>query len=187
MINIPNIQQLITKLKQGKTIIYPTESVFGLGCDPDCKIAIYNLLKIKKRSWKKGLILIAADYTQLIRYIDDSNLSKIQKERAFSTWPGPITWVFPARINNCSHWLTGKFSSLAIRITCFEPIKHLCLEFGKPLVSTSANLSGYPPAKTLKEVYKQFGYKIPIMHKNVLGRPNPSEIRDVITGKLIRK
>ncbi|WP_331828342.1 Sua5/YciO/YrdC/YwlC family protein [Candidatus Blochmannia sp. SNP] len=180
-----NIKDLLVQLHQGKVIIYPTESVFGLGCDPDNKHAIHTLLKIKNRSWKKGLILIAANYAQLLKYIDDSCLNEKQRSRAFSIWPRPVTWVFPAKMNS-PFWLTGQFSSLAVRISYFEPIQRLCLAFGKPLVSTSANLSGQPPARTITEVYKQFGHGIPIMYEDVFGRPNPSEIRDVVTGKLIR-
>ncbi|WP_159714510.1 Sua5/YciO/YrdC/YwlC family protein [Blochmannia endosymbiont of Camponotus nipponensis] len=180
-----NIKDLLLQLYQGKVIVYPTESVFGLGCDPDSKHAVYALLKIKNRSWKKGLILIAANYTQLLKYIDDSCLDKKQQSQVFSTWPGPVTWVFPAKTNS-PYWLTGQFSSLAVRISHFEPIQRLCLAFGKPLVSTSANLSGRSPARTIAEVYKQFGNDISIMHEDVLGRSKPSEIRDVMTGKLIR-
>lgn len=186
MSNFLSIKKLLVKLYQDEVIVYPTESVFGLGCNPDSKSAIYTLLKMKRRSWEKGLILIAANYTQLLRYIDDTYLSCKQKERIFSTWPGPSTWIFPARLNT-PYWLTGQFSSIAVRVSCFDPIKRLCLSFGKPLVSTSANLSGCVPARTVTEVYNQFGrYNIAVMNEKVLGLPNPSEIRDAITGKVIR-
>lgn len=185
-LNSLNIKNLLTELNQDKVIVYPTESVFGLGCDPDSRNAICALLHIKRRSWKKGLILIAANYSQLLRYIDDSYLNNQQKSRIFSTWPGPYTWIFPARLNT-PYWLTGQFSSVAVRISCFEPIRRLCLAFGKPLVSTSANLSGYAPTRTIMEVQNQLGYDICIMNEKVLGLPNPSEIRDAITGNIIRK
>ncbi|URJ23584.1 Sua5/YciO/YrdC/YwlC family protein [Blochmannia endosymbiont of Camponotus sp. C-003] len=179
------MKNLLIQLNQGKVIIYPTESMFGLGCDPDNKQAISTLLKIKNRSWRKGLILIAANYTQLLKYIDDSFLNENQQSQVFSTWPGPVTWVFPAK-SNTPYWLTGQFSSLAVRVIHFELIQHLCLAFGKPLVSTSANLSGQPPARTIKEIHEQLGHNMPIMYEDILGRSNPSEIRDVMTGKLIR-
>lgn len=183
-----DIKKLINQLDCGKVIIYPTESVFGLGCNPDNKEAIRTLLNIKKRSWKKGLILVAADYVQLLKYIDDTCLNDNQKIKSiFSTWPGPVTWIFPARVST-PYWLTGVFSSIAVRVSHFEPIRHLCLSFGKPLVSTSANLSGFPPARTIKEIYNQFGMlDIPIMNEYVLGLSNPSKIKDVITEKIIRE
>nr|WP_236608360.1 Sua5/YciO/YrdC/YwlC family protein [Candidatus Blochmannia vafer] len=175
------------QLKKNRVIIYPTESVFGLGCNPDSESAIRTLLKIKRRSWKKGLILVAANYSQLLKYVDDRLLSDNQRLLVFSTWPGPVTWVFPARVGT-PYWLTGQFSSIAVRVSDFKPIRYLCLDFGKPLVSTSANLSGYPPARTVIEVHNQFRYyNLPIMHHNVLGLPCPSEIRDVVSGRIIRK
>ncbi|URJ32666.1 Sua5/YciO/YrdC/YwlC family protein [Blochmannia endosymbiont of Camponotus sp.] len=180
------MKDLLIQLSQGKVIVYPTESVFGLGCDPDNKKAIFTLLKIKNRSWKKGLILIAANYTQLLKYIDDSCLNASQLSRVFATWPGPVTWVFPSK-SNSSYWLTGQFSSLAVRVSHFEPIQRLCLAFGKPLVSTSANLSGQPPTRTIAEVHDQLGHNISIMHEDIFGSPNPSTIRDVMTGKIIRE
>lgn len=186
MLNFLSTKKLLMKLYQDEVIVYPTESVFGLGCNPDSESAIYTLLKMKRRSWKKGLILIAANYAQLLRYIDDTDLNYKQKERVFSTWPGPNTWIFPARLGT-PYWLTGRFSSIAVRVSCFDPIQHLCLSFGKPLVSTSANLSGCAPARTIAEVYNQFGhYNIALMNESVLGLSNPSKIRDAITGEVIR-
>lgn len=179
--------ELLNQLYQEKVIIYPTESVFGLGCDPDSKIAVNALLRIKRRSWKKGLILIAANYTQLLKYIDDSYLNDYQKSRVFATWPGPVTWTFPVRFNT-PYWLTGQFSSIAVRVSNFKPIQNLCLSFGKPLVSTSANITGYASTRTISEIYDQLGlHNILIMNEKVLGLPNPSEIRDAITGKIIRQ
>lgn len=182
-----NMINLLHQLHRDKVIVYPTESVFGLGCDPDSKIAVRTLLSIKRRSWKKGFILIAANYMQLLKYIDDSYLSDNQKSKILSTWPGPITWIFPARLDT-PYWLTGQFNSIAVRISHFKPMQRLCLSFGRPLVSTSANLTGYPPARTIQEVYRQLGlYKISMMKENILGLDRPSEIRDAMTGRIIRK
>lgn len=186
VLNLLSLTDLIRQLRQDKVIIYPTEAVFGLGCDPDSKIAVNFLLSIKRRSWKKGLILIAANYTQLLKYIDDSDLNDYQKSKIFSTWPGPVTWVFPARVQT-PFWLTGKFSSIAVRVSHFEPVRRLCLSFGKPLVSTSANLTGFPPIRTFQEIYNQLGpYNIPMMSGDILGLLRPSEIKDAVTGRIIR-
>jgi len=87
----------IEQLKQQRVIAYPTEAVFGLGCDPDSERAVMALLQLKQRPVEKGLILIAADYTQLTPYIDDEQLTAEQRERMFASWPGPVTWVVPAR------------------------------------------------------------------------------------------
>lgn len=177
---------IIEALKDNKVIAYPTEAVFGVGCDPDSEHAVMALLMLKQRSIEKGLILIADNYEQLKPYIDDSALTQPQRERMFASWPGPVTWVIPAK-STTPKWLTGKFSSLAVRVTDHSVVKALCLAYGKPLVSTSANLSGLPPCRTVEEVREQFKDTIPIVEGDVGGRQNPSEIRDALTGELYRQ
>jgi len=181
----PTLADLVAALRREQVIAYPTEAVFGLGCDPDSESAVSALLNIKQRSWTKGLILIAADYQQLLPYIDDTQLTPVQRERVVGRWPGPVTWVMPAR-RETPRWLTGQFTTLAVRVTAFAPVKQLCLAFGKPLVSTSANLSGTPPARSAAEARRQLGADLPVMDVAVQGRLNPSEIRDALTGELIR-
>lgn len=177
---------IVEALQNNKVIAYPTEAVFGVGCDPDSEEAVMALLALKQRSIDKGLILIADNYEQLKPYIDDSALTFEQRERMFSSWPGPVTWVIPAKATT-PKWLTGQFSSLAVRVTDHEIVKTLCRIYGKPLVSTSANLSGLPPCRTVEEVQEQFQNSIPIVQGLVGGRKNPSEIRDVLTGELYRQ
>ncbi|KAA5962972.1 L-threonylcarbamoyladenylate synthase type 1 TsaC [Pantoea sp. M_9] len=176
----------IEQLKQQRVIAYPTEAVFGLGCDPDSERAVMALLQLKQRPVEKGLILIAADYTQLTPYIDDEQLTAEQRERMFASWPGPVTWVVPAR-SSTPRWLTGRFNSLAIRVSNHSEVQALCRAFGKPLVSTSANLTGMPPCRTAAEVTEQFGVAFPVLQAATGGRLNPSEIRDVLSGELIRQ
>ncbi|EIR69115.1 Sua5/YciO/YrdC/YwlC family protein, partial [Yersinia pestis] len=106
------LADIVRALRQEEVIAYPTEAVFGLGCDPDSEKAVNTLLALKQRPWQKGLILVAANYAQLEPYINDSMLNEIQRETLFSTWPGPITWVIPARVET-PQWLTGCFDSLA--------------------------------------------------------------------------
>ncbi len=177
---------VIQELMKQNVIAYPTEAVFGLGCDPDSEAAVMQLLALKQRPVEKGLILIAADYQQLTPYIDDSQLSAEQKAAMFASWPGPVTWVMPARPST-PRWLTGQFSSLAVRVSAHPLVRELCLAFGKPIVSTSANLTGLPPCRTAQEVLEQFGEAFPVLHGETSGRQNPSEIRDVLTGNLIRQ
>ncbi|OTA17674.1 L-threonylcarbamoyladenylate synthase TsaC [Xenorhabdus beddingii] len=182
----PAFDEIITALKEEKVIAYPTEAVFGLGCDPDSENAVQELLALKNRSWEKGLILIADNYERLCSYIDDEQLSELQKETVFSSWPGPVTWVMPAK-KTTPKWLTGKFSTLAVRVTAHPLVKQLCSLYGKPLVSTSANLSGLAPCRNSEAVRQQFGNRIPVLEGEVGGRKNPSEIRDALTGQLYRQ
>ncbi|TQI77605.1 translation factor SUA5 [Serratia fonticola] len=177
---------IITALENQQVIAYPTEAVFGLGCDPDSEQAVMALLDLKQRPWEKGLILIAADYSQLTPYIDDSVLSEQQRAAIFASWPGPVTWVIPAKPQT-PRFLTGRFSSLAVRVSDHPLVQQLCRQFGKPLVSTSANLSGEEPCRTVAEVMQQFGSAFPVLVGNVGGRLNPSEIKDALTGEQIRQ
>lgn len=181
-----SFKKIILALHHGKIIAYPTESVFGLGCDPEYEKSVYKLLALKQRSWEKGLILIAGSYEQLTPYVDVNKLTNWQKNIILSVKSKSITWVVPAR-KNAPKWLTGKFNSIAIRITNFELVKKLCFLYGKPLISTSANLHGLLPCRTTEEVIAQFNNQVSILEGCVAGCDNPSEIRDIITDRLYRK
>lgn len=186
--NLPagEISQLVELLQQQQVIAYPTEAVFGVGCDPDSEIAVKRLLALKQRPVEKGLILIAASFGQLKPYIDDEALNAAQREAVFACWPGPVTFVFPARPTT-PRWLTGQFDTLAVRVTDHPLVIQLCEAYGKPLVSTSANLTGLPPCRTVQEVLAQFGETFPVLKGPTGGRQNPSEIRDALTGKQFRQ
>lgn len=183
--NLLSVYDAIDLLKKENIIAYPTESIYGLGCDPDSEKAIISLLKLKQRQIEKGLILIADSYDQLLPYINDSQLSKKQKTKIFASWPGPITWLFPKN-GQTPDYLTGKFNSIAVRITDHPIIKTLCYHFDKPIISTSANLSGKSPCRSPEEVVIQFGNRFPILNGCLGDQANPSQIRDSLTGKIIR-
>ncbi len=183
---LTSIAHAVDVLNKEEVIAYPTEAVFGVGCDPDSKIAVTRLLELKQRPVEKGLILIAASYEQLKPYIDDTGLTQAQRDTVFAAWPGPVTFVFPAKPST-PRWLTGRFDSLAVRVTNHPLVVELCEAFGKPLVSTSANLTGLPPCRTSQEVLAQFGDDFPVLIGDTGGRTNPSEIRDALTGERFRQ
>lgn len=175
-------------LKKGGVLAYPTEAVFGLGCDPDSEQAVRLILALKQRPIEKGLILIASHYSQCLPYIDESAISPEQRQRALTSWAQgeTVSWIFPKN-RNTAFFLTGSFDSIAVRVTTHPLIRQLCDRFGKPLVSTSANLSGQTPCKTVAEVEAQFGQQLAILQGEVGGRLNPSEIRDIKTGRIVRE
>lgn len=184
--NKTEILNAVNALAEGKTIGYPTEAVFGVGCDPDNQQAIALLLQIKQREKSKGLILIAADYAQLQPYINENAISAEQKERMLASWPGPVTWVVPAK-PGLSDWLTGQFSTIAVRVSDHPVVQQLCRAYGKPVTSTSANLSGQPACRNAAEVQAQLGSQLEIvLDAPTGGRLNPSEIRDIQTGHIFR-
>lgn len=186
MTNLLTLSQASARLKKGEVIAYPTEAVFGLGCDPDCQSAVMTLLQLKQRSIDKGLILIASHFKQLIPYIDETALTIEQQQKAIASWPGPITWLMPKN-KTTPYFLTGQYNSIAVRVTNHPLVCQLCDLFGKPLVSTSANLSGHEPCRTVIEVTKQFGDTLPILQGETGQRSQPSEIRDIKTGQIIRQ
>jgi len=178
------INKAVRILQQGGVIAYPTEAVYGLGCDPDNQLAVERLLAIKQRSWEKGLILIAADFHQLHPYLAEIDVAL--KANALATWPGPVTWLWPAK-PTVTNLLRGTHATIAVRVTAHPLAAALCREFGGPLVSTSANLSGKPPTRTAKEVRSQFGDALDyILEGNTGGLSSPSQIRDVLNGQIIR-
>lgn len=178
------IQEAVKILQDGGIIAYPTEAVYGLGCDPFNEAAVERLCHLKNRSEDKGFILIASAWEQLAPLINTVPPDAL--ERAKATWPGPITWVFPAS-TTVPHLIRGNYPTIAVRITD-HPIAHnICHAFGNPIVSTSANYEGKDPARDEETVKKIFDGKIDFIVSGFVGNLlNPTEIRDAITGKILR-
>lgn len=176
--------QAVRALRKGGVIAYPTEAVYGLGCDPLDAHAVLRLLALKDRPMEKGLILIASDFRQLqpfIRAPDSATLEKIQ-----STWPGPVTWLLPVKPET-PVWLRGTHDTLAVRVTAHPQAAALCRAFGGAIVSTSANPGGFPPARNALQARCYFGDTIDdILPGKVGSRRKPSEIRDAATGRVVR-
>lgn len=163
-------------------LAYPTEGVWGLGCLPDHPDTVRRLLDVKQRDPDKGLILIAAcceDLEPYIHPLDGEQQAKLES-------PGePVTWLVPAA-ESASALLRGTHATQAVRITRHSLCRALCLEVGA-LVSTSANPEGTPPARTSEEVREMFGSTIDgIVEGPLGGASGPSEIRDLLTGRVIR-
>ena len=129
--------EFVSAFEQGEVLAYPTEAVFGLGCDPDNQDAVEKVLAIKTRPQDKGLILIAASIEQLNPYIDTSSLNAAMMERVNTTWPGPFTWIMP-KAARTPDYLTGGRDTIAVRVSAHPTVIQLCNAVNKPLVSTSA-------------------------------------------------
>ncbi|HSC74887.1 MAG TPA: Sua5/YciO/YrdC/YwlC family protein [Pseudomonadales bacterium] len=180
-----HIPLAVNALHAGGIIAYPTEAVWGIGCDPFCEEAVEELLDIKRRNWRKGVILVAADMAQLEPYLyglDDTHLQTL-----IASWPGPNTWLIP---NNgaAPDWISGGRDTLAVRVSAHPVVNALCKKFGGALVSTSANPAGKPPARSLFDVRRYFGKQLDAVVPGALGGlQNPTQIRDVITGEICRQ
>lgn len=181
---VDQVQQAVTALKQGGVIAYPTEAVFGLGCDPSNEDAIKRIIELKGRDADKGLILIAASYEQLQPYIAD--LDKQTEHELLASWPGPVTWLVPAS-STVSSSIRGKHTSLAVRVTAHPLVQQLCNGFTGAIISTSANTAGEVPARTAEEVKKYFKDSLDyILEGETSGLDKPTEIRDALSKEVIR-
>lgn len=166
-------------------VAYPTEAVYGLGCDPLNEAAFARLLALKQRPGDKGVILIAAEEGQLRPYLGDLPEPMLQRLR--QTWPGPVTWIVPAA-PGVPAWLTGGRDTIAVRVTAHSMAAALCRAFGGALVSTSANRSGEEPARSAEEVRRQFGNRLDdILVGPLGGLERPTRICDARTGATIRE
>lgn len=172
-------------LYAGGVIAYPTEAIWGLGCDPYNRAATYRLLQIKQRPVHKGLILVASSPDQLEPLL--ASLNPTQLSRVLASWPGPTTWLIPDHHNCIPSWVKGMHSSVAIRVSAHPQVSAMCHHFGGPIVSTSANRAGASPAKTAIAVQKQMGNRLDGIFFGQLGDShNPSTIIDAVTGQVFR-
>jgi L-threonylcarbamoyladenylate synthase len=173
-------------VQRGGLVAYPTEAVYGLGCDPWSAEAVARLLAAKGRSTSKGLILVGADLAQLDPFVDWGALRPEQRAAIEATWPGPVTWIVPT-FSDVPRWLKGGHDSVAVRVSAHPLVHDLCWCCGTALVSTSANHSGRPPARTALSAQRIFDGEIDsILHGDVGGLSRPTEIRDGCTGLVIR-
>ena len=171
-------------LRRGGLIAYPTESCYGLGCDPRNPRALRRLIRLKGRSAAKGLLLIADAFKRLqpfVRPLRAPDMARMKR-----TWPGPVTWVVPAS-GACPPLLTGGRPTVAVRVTAHPDAARLCRSLGMALVSTSANKSGRKPAKTAAECRRIFGARVRVVNGRIGRRRRPSTLIDLATGTILRR
>jgi L-threonylcarbamoyladenylate synthase len=173
-------------LRQGGVIAYPTEAVWGLGCDPGQEAAVQRLLAIKQRDVAKGLILIAAERAQLDGLLDWDVLPVERRAVVEASWPGPNTWIVPATAR-VPRWITGAHTGVAVRVSSHPIVVALCKAFGGPLVSTSANRAGEPPALDCGQLDPALLVLLDgVCEGETGGLSAPTSIRDALTGAVLR-
>ncbi len=171
-------------LRRGGVVLYPTEAVWGLGCDPFNEHAVDHILTIKRRQRGMGLILVAASMPQFEPFL--AGIDSDQHRQLAQSWPGPNTWLVP---NNgfAPEWITGGKPTLALRVTAHPLVVALCSAFRGPIVSTSANPHGLPPAKTALKARCYFQGEVDdVLPGQVGDSQRPSVIRNLSTGELVR-
>lgn len=169
-------------LYQGGVLAYPTEAVYGLGCDAFNEQAVLRIIGLKRRPMAQGLILLIAHWSQLYPLIGPVKDAALENVKA--TWPGPTTWIFP-KSSNIPTWLNGNHEGIAIRMSAHPIAKELSIDLA--LVSTSANIHGQAPARDICALELQFPAGIDGVVLGDLGSESqPSAIYDVLTGACIR-
>lgn len=176
-------QRMAQVVRDGGVIAYPTEAVWGLGCDPWSVDAVYRLLAIKARPVEKGMIVVAGDIRQFDFLLED--LPEAWQDTLAASWPGPNTWLVPHQ-GRLPEWVTGEHDTVALRVTDHPLVRELCRYTG-PLISTSANPAGRPSARSRLRVEQYFRGELDGVLGGALGgRRNPSLIRDLRTGETVR-
>lgn len=179
------IQLACQHLTEGDVIAYPTEAVWGLGCDPFNEVAVGELLRVKNRPVEKGLILIAGQIEQFAELLAD--LSDGERKTLEDSWPGHITWLVPDPKQLIPSWIKGSHASVAIRVSTHPVVQDLCAAFAGPLVSTSANEAGEPEIRSRLVLEEKFAGTIDHIVDGELGQAEkPSEMRDLLSGRVLR-
>lgn len=179
-----HIREAVRRIADGGVIAYPTETVYGLGCDPFNATAVLHLLRLKQRDPGQGLILVASDFQQLEPLL--LPLPAAARRRVSKAAVTPTSWILPCA-DWVPTWLRGKHRSLAVRISTHPTCRALCDRWGGPLVSTSANLHGHPAARNPLDIARAFHGRLDyVVHSPVAGSGHPSRIRDGLSGKVLR-
>lgn len=178
---LPARSRLKQHLRAGGLVAYATESCYGLGCDPLNARAVRRLLSVKRRPRAKGLILVSDQFSRLEPFL--SKLDSHTRSDVEHQWPGPVTFLLPAR---APRWLTGAHAKLAVRVSAHADTARLCHHLQMALVSTSANITGAKPAKTAAQCRRIFGANTWVLPGKIGARTRPSTLIDYPSGRVLR-
>ncbi len=201
-----SITQAVQWLSTGKLLAYPTESVWGIGCDAFNEEAVQQLLSIKQRPINKGMIVVTDSAARIAPLLED--LSAAQRQTILDSWhisPNTVaqqahTWLLPLSQQitiPIPSWISGAHNSVAVRVIAHPLVQQLCAQVvsaGNPygfIVSTSCNPSGQPPALSLQQAqgyfeHSEFSEQVTYLQGDTLGYELPSQIHDALTGQVIR-
>ena len=186
MLESASIADAIAALRKGGVIAYPTEGVWGLGCDPRDEAATLRLLALKQREIGKGLILIAAAEAQLAPFVDMDALAPAQRDAVRASWPGPNTWIVPASAA-APAWVTGDHDGIAVRVSAHPLVVALCNGFDGALISTSANIATLPSPRMRAELDPRIVAGVDVIAPGeTSGLRQATPIRDARNGRSLR-
>ncbi len=143
-----DIEKCIDVLEKGGLILYPTDTVWGIGCDPTNENPVDRIYKLKQRSASKSMIILVADESDILMYTDSGPTKMYDYIKGIHK---PTTVIYPNAKNLAAN-LINNDGSIAIRVVKDEFCSSLIQQFGKALVSTSANISGYPAPGNFNDI-----------------------------------
>lgn len=179
------MQSFESAFRHHQCFAYPTEAVFGLGCDPLSETAMLEILRLKSRPVEKGVILIAANVEQLSPFVQFDLLPIAHQQKALDSWPGPFTWLLP-KSKLTPSWVSGDSDLVAVRVTDHPSVKKMCELVNSPMVSTSANPASLEPARSSQEVRDYFGDELLIVDGDLGEQQTPSTIINGLTLQTLR-
>lgn len=200
-----SLDQAAGWLQAGHLLAYPTESVWGIGCDPFNKEAVLQLLALKNRPIEKGMIVVTDSAQRIAPLL--ASLSTTQRLAVLDSWRMAShehtrqahTWLLPLgddSAHTIPSWITGSHHSVAVRVIAHPLIQALCAQMVSDtnpygfIVSTSCNPSSHPPALTLTEAMAYFAEHtaapVAYLQGETLGYELPSQIHDAMNGRIIR-
>ncbi len=152
-INKKNLKEIVVAIKKGKIIVLPTDTVYGLICDATNEIAVEKVFKIKKRKLKAVVPIFIGSLKSAKKL---AKISKKQERILKMVWPGPVTAVLERKKKKL-YGVDKK--TIALRIPNYKLVKGILRGVKKPLIGTSANISGKPSLTEIKKIIVSFGDK----------------------------
>lgn len=169
-------------LRKGGIVVHPTEAVFGLAACAGLRGACDRVRRLKGRGQAKPFLIVVARTEQLAGLVE---LEVPLRAEILASWPGPHTWVLPAD-RRAPRWLQNARGGIAVRVTAHPQVRALC-ELAGPMISTSANASGHPPARLMLAARRYFGARVDdYLVGRLGGAKRPSILRDGLTGQVLR-
>ena len=178
---MPDLKKLYFK---DQIFAYPTEGVWGIGCNPFSEKAVKKLILLKKRPKNKGIIILGGSMEQLTPFTE--HLDEKLKKRMYSKWPGPHTWLVSSS-SRTPKWLLGPTGLIALRLSSHKTVIKLTETLGMPICSTSANLSGNEPAKDSNEIRTFFKDKVLIIEGELGSLKKPTPVQDLESKEWLRR
>lgn len=151
-----NLGLLVSEILSGKTLVFPTETSYGLGCDATNQNAVDKIFKIKRREDNKSLLIVVQSVEDSKKYIEWNDLVE---NLANKYWPGPLTIVAKAKKGELASGVVAKDGTVAVRVSAHSFIRSLTRVLNKPLVATSANISNSANIYSADEIIEQFKNK----------------------------